>query len=195
MNIKKTHRRQVSMITVLLITLIGCAFQSLGQPPKPGFNENLNTADNIEIERQKVDIERQKLQLEKLKPWLTAGSILFPLVLGVVAAYLQMRTAFKIREAEAKSAFDLKAAEIVLNSADPFAASGRASALSELFPGRLPANFADCFDPGEVSDAGIEEMKILLPLLIEYKSDKQEILKLWKQIMPRDASWIERINC
>lgn len=194
MNTNKTRRGQVSLITILLVILISCAGQSLGQVPKTVPNENVSSADSAEIERQKLDVERQKLQLEKLKAWLTASSIFFPLVLGIIVIYLQVRTAFKIREAEAKSAFELKAAEIVLNSADPFAASGRASALSDLFPNRLPEKFADSFNPDEVSNAGIEEVKVLLPLLVKQNTDMQEVLRLWKQILPHDASWIDKIE-
>ena len=190
----KILRRRVSLITVLLAALISCAGQSLGQPQITVPKEKVSSADNLEIERQKLEIEKQKLQLERLAAWLTVGSIFLPLAVGLFAIHSQVKTAFQIKEAEAKSAFELKAAEIVMNSENPFSAYAKAEALLELFPNRIPKNFAAHLKPDELSGPGIEELKILLPLLMEHTTKRQEILGLWKQILPADTSWIDEMK-
>lgn len=190
----KTHKKQLPLIIILSAFLVACGVYALGQAPAAAPTGDASSNEVVDIERQKLEIARQTLELEKQKTWLTAGLTIVPLIIGLIAIYSQVKTAFQLKEAETKTAFELKAAEIVMNSEDPFSAFAKAEALSKLFPERVSKNFANSFDPGQLSGPGLEEIKVLLPLLVEYKDQKQEVLNLWKQISPMDAEWIDEIN-
>jgi hypothetical protein len=82
---------------------------------------------NLELARQQFEfqkaIENEKLGTEKLKAWLTGGSILLPLLIGLGGIYWQVRSAFdlkakdlvsarQLKEFEVKKAFELKELEV-----------------------------------------------------------------------------------
>ena len=125
-----------------LTSLSALAQSPASTPPAPISRSSVS----LTTATQGTDLEQQKLDVERLKAWLTFGSILVPLITGMGAIYWQVRSATQLKETEAKSAFELKAAEIVLSSSSPAAAVGRAKVLADLFPHRLPPKFASSFD-------------------------------------------------
>ena len=63
-----------------------------------------------------------------------------------------------------------------------------------MFPERLPANFGDSFDPVQFRAGTDPSVKIdLLKMIIDKGNQKEEIIKMWKQLFPADA-WIEELK-
>jgi len=110
--------------------------------------------EKVMIEREKLQIERERLKLERFKSWWTSASIIIPIVVAATGIAFsvwslnqQARTQSAIQAQQAKSQFEIKAAEIVMSSEGPIRAHAKAKALAELFPDRLPENFAASFEP------------------------------------------------
>ena len=109
---------------------------------------------NLEFEREKLELEREKVKLERFKTWWTGIAIIIPLVVAIVtigftsqSQHDQAKLQLELQTQEAKTQFELKAAEIVMNTESPLGAQIKAKALASLFPDRLPKNFAASFDP------------------------------------------------
>ena len=139
-------------------------------------------------------LKKEQLRLEMIKAWLTAGSILFPLVIAILTIYLQMRMARKQKELEAETAFKLKAAEIVLNSKSPAAARSRAKALSQLFPSYIPNDFAASFDSTILPGTRRDDKSELLKLLVAYPEQRSMIIRSWKSLFPWDEEWVNDLS-
>lgn len=141
--------------------------------------------EKLKIEDKKIALEREKIRLERYKTRWTAISVVVPLVVAVITLGVsvwnqnrQMQSQFAIasdqaraqfdmqrqqaalqadlQREQAKAQFEMKAAEIVMGSPTPRGAHTKAKAMSNLFPGRLPSNFADSFDPDQYSAAPAE---------------------------------------
>lgn len=104
---------------------------------------NLNDIDNLTdvapLEKLKLKLEYEKLLVERRKTWVTAISIVIPLILGAVTILYGIRS----ENQRAVSNFEIKAVEIVMNAFSPKAATNKAIVLSELFPDRLPKTFRE----------------------------------------------------
>jgi len=125
----------------------------------------MSTELNPDIELQKLELEREKVKLERFKAWWTGISIIIPLVVAIAGitfsvwnqaqqAKLQsqvqaqgVEAQLELQSQQAKSQFEIKAAEIVMNMESPLGAQTKAKALANMFPERLPQNFAASFDP------------------------------------------------
>lgn len=132
--------------------------------------------EKLKLEKVKIELEREKLKLERFKAWWTGSSIIIPLIVVVITIYfgiwsqreqaknqfeiqrsqtenqfkLQMQqanTLSELQSQQARSQFEIKAAEIVMNTESPRQAQAKSKALANLFPERLPPNFAASFDP------------------------------------------------
>ena len=92
---------------------------------------------------------------------------------------------FALEAERAKADFELKAAEIVLNSESPYAAAGKAGALAKLFPDRLPPDFAKSFDPKLYSaskeDAAFTRKNEHLRMITENLGQKQQVIDIWQR--------------
>lgn len=106
------------------------------------------------LELEKQNLELQKLDVERRKTWITAGSVAVPLLIGIVTLIagivtlvVQSGSTLKLKQREASNAFELKAAEIVMEGGSPQATKGKARALAKLFPESLPKDFGSAFDP------------------------------------------------
>jgi hypothetical protein len=140
-------RIPVNALIALLLSGIFSATYGQKAPDQVGAIKNsggISTADasaerdRIELEQQKFafekEIERQKIADDQRKTWLTAASTLIPLLLGVLIVYYAVRN----QAEQAKSAFELKAAEIVMDHPHPGLIKYRAKVLVNLFLSRLP---------------------------------------------------------
>jgi hypothetical protein len=128
------------------------------------------------IEYQKLELEREKVRLERFKAWWTGISIIVPLLVAAISISFGMWSQSKqvmvqseiqaqqaklqsdmqaqqanlqaeLQNQQARNQFEIKAAEIVMNTEGPLGALRKAKALANLFPDRLPSNFAESFDP------------------------------------------------
>lgn len=152
------------------------------ESPAPAISSPLEK-QRLEVERQRLELERKRLDMERTNRLVTLGAVAVPLVV----AWLTLR-------AQARSAFDLKAAELVLGAPSPWAAEARAAVLQQLFPRRLPANFAQSFDKRNFPGARKYEMKLeILRQLIEHPDRKGAILEDWQRAFPGDA-WIGELG-
>lgn len=94
----------------------------------------------------------------------------------------------------AEAEFQIKAAEIVTRFQDPDEMKGRALILSQLFPDKLPHDFAESFNPIPFRGETHFAIKIdLLKFIIQNKQHKQEIIQMWKELLPADT-WINDIK-
>ena len=146
------------------------------------------------LEREKFEFQK-KLELEKLKierstAWLTGGSILIPLLLGVVTILWQSRSAMKIKDRDARDAFELKVAEIVFASETARGIRARAVALADLFPNRLPATFADKFVPEKFDMPRYQAMVEVFRAAVSKAATPKEVYEMWNLLFPGD-DWLE----
>lgn len=176
---------------ILLLAIFLMAEQSAVSQPQRIENQ---------IEQEKLAFEKvteaRKFYLEMSKAILTALSIALPLIIGLRSINKQIKTAFALKEVEAKNSFELKAAELLLNSKTPGQLHAKARALMKLFPtAPLPVDFADSvqsFNPGEFAGPSIEWKLELFKILAAHPDQKDSAIKLWKQLFPADK-WIDNL--
>ncbi len=150
----------------------------------------------LKLEREKFEyqkiLEDKKLEVEQLKAWLNGGSIVIPLLLGAITLAWQSRTAAKLKEREARDAFELKAAEIVFTGDSARATKNKARALTVLFPKRLPSNFGDAFEPEKFSGPRWEAQLEVFKAACSKVQSSEEVYKIWYQLFPGDI-WIKSL--
>jgi len=151
-------------------------------------------SETTRLEREKFEhqktLEEQKLEVERLKAWLTGGSILIPLLLGVITLAWQSRTAAKLKDREAKDSFELKAAEIVFTGDSTRATKNKAKALTILFPDRFPQNFGDAFEPTQFGGPRFEAKLEVFKAACTKVNSPEEVYQIWHQLFPAD-NWIK----
>ena len=191
------HKRQSTSCKRLLLLTILLFFFTVANQSVMGQNEQVQdqlAQQKFEFER---DMENRKLKLEWGKAILIAASIALPLIGGLYSIHKQVKTAFAIKQVEARNSFELKAAELLLNSKTPGQLQAKAKALMKLFPtAPLPSNFAEsveAFDPDKYSGPSTEWKLELFKVLTEPTRNREVIIKLWKEIFPEDE-WIERLS-
>lgn len=152
--------------------------------------------EKLEIERRKLDIDQERLRVERFRAWWTGVSIFVPVIVAAASVVIAV---WSQREA-ARSSFEIKAAEIVMSTDNPYTTHGKAAALAMLFPDRLPANFAKSFDPETftgalpIDEAEFNAKKELLKLLIDRRdADRRKLLADWKQLFPEDK-WVDGLK-
>jgi len=114
--------------------------------------------EKLEIERRKIELEQEKIKIERSKARWTAISIIVPLIVAAITVIFglwnqtkQARIQAEIQAQQARNEFELKAAEMILKTETPLEAHTKARALAEMFPDRLPRDFASSFDPAVYS--------------------------------------------
>ena len=102
-----------------------------------------NIIDNIidisPLEKAKLKVEYERLRIEGLKMWGTALSIIIPLLVVTITIIYGVWS----ENERARTNFEIKAVEIIMNALSPQAARNKTIVLSELFPERLPKNFKE----------------------------------------------------
>jgi hypothetical protein len=101
--------------------------------------ESLACNTPLEETKLRLKMEFIRTRTERLRAWLTAISIVIPLLLGVGTIIYGVWS----ENERAKTNFQIKAVEIVLKAESPTIAMNKAIVLYELFPDHLPKNFAD----------------------------------------------------
>jgi hypothetical protein len=157
-------------------------------------SENVSRNDELEfkkleLEKQRIQLEQKKLEIERSKARWTSVSILVPLLVIAVTVGLNIWS----QNQQARSDFEIKAAEIVLSADKPSEASAKAKALQDLFPDRLPENFAESFQTEVYSGPSAAPRTEILHLIVEHPDYKQEIIDMWRQLFPSHA-WVENLR-
>ncbi len=148
--------------------------------------DNLNLdldAKKLELECEKLKLELEKLRVERFKAWSTAISIGIPLL----AVAITVIFGYWSEKQRADTEFQIKAADIITRFQDPFEMKGRARILRTLFPVMLPADFGEKFDDQRFAVPTPPDETLLLRLIVEHQDQKQEIIKMWKQIYPHET--------
>lgn len=162
-------------------------------PPTPPLSSDTTA---LKLEREKFEyqqqLESQKLEVERLKAWLTGGSILLPLALGVFTLVWQTRTANKHKDRDAKDMFELKATEILFEGDSTTATKNRAKALTVLFPGRFPENFGEAFEPTQFGGPRYEAKLEVFKAACSKVQTPEEVYRIWHSIYPGDQ-WIKHL--
>lgn len=91
------------------------------------------------IEKIRLKMEHERLRIEQFKMWGTILSIIIPLLIVTITIIYGIWS----ENERAKTNFEIKAVEIVMNASSPQSATNKAVVLSELFPERLPKNFKE----------------------------------------------------
>lgn len=148
----------------------------------------------LTLEREKFEyqkqLETQRLEIEHLKAWLTGGSILLPLLLGVLTLAWQTRSANKLKDRDAKDMFELKAAEILFEGDNTRATKNRAKALTVLFPGRFPEDFGDAFEPTQFGGPRYEAKLEVFKAACSKVQTPDNVYDVWHSLFPGD-NWIK----
>jgi flagellar biosynthesis/type III secretory pathway M-ring protein FliF/YscJ len=108
----------------------------------------------------------------------------------------QKRTAelqLEVQRQAAQAQFEIKAAELAMNTDSPDVTRGKSLALAQLFPGRLPAGFAKQFDAQVFGVEETSSKKELIRLLAEKPQQRARIIKDWLQLFPEDQ-WANNLK-
>lgn len=176
----------------------------------PAANSNRNSG----IEERKLDLERAKFEFEKekhksetdqkrqdsrnelIKAIVAAVSLGVPFLVAIIGLWAEGRNRRhdeiaqrQSREKNEELQFQLKAAEIALDVRISAEIRPKAEALAQLFPGRLPQDFARNLDP-EMIHFGLpnaEAKMELLKLLSQYPGERDVTLRIWGHMFPADT--------
>jgi len=117
----------------------------------------------VAVEEKKIELEHEKIRTERLRAWYSSFSIFGSLfvvagtvALGIWSQYEQSKLQHSLQDRQAKAQFELKAAEIVMDTNDPGVTRNKARALQALFPQYLSDNFADSFSADAFARAETE---------------------------------------
>lgn len=167
--------------------------------------------DELELERQKLQWEREKLikshelELEKLKKenglnfknTIPGISIIVSALIVIVTLWVNEQNQIDQNKADRELArmtasfdFQLKAAEIVMNSDNPGEARSKAIALKRFFKNMLPEDFGDNFN---TTDLGGPNKAKIIDLLAEYPNNRAQILRDWALLWPNDEYLIQTL--
>jgi hypothetical protein len=155
------------------------------------------------IDQQKLALERDKLELERAKlaaeirdkerslyvSWIQVLIAVLAIGTPIWLAYIQSRTETKRRREDEVLQFQLKAAEIALDTTESSLAVGKAAALKALFPDRLPDGFASSLDQKNISFGPGREMRLqFLKILAEHPDNREFLADVWGIMWPGDGS-------
>jgi hypothetical protein len=147
--------------------------------------ENLDLT-KVLIEKEKLRIELEKLKLEKSKKTWSIFASLVPILAIILTIFYGIYT----QQENEKNMFQIKAAEIMFNSADRIESKENANILKELFPDKLPKDFSESFELYPFDYHETNSKKDLLKLLTSDKEKNKEIILNWKKLFP-DDKWID----
>jgi len=169
------------------------------------------------MDEQQLDIERRKLALEERRVAVeerqakqartTRLSVLIPVVIAlvvlggdVVMQRMNAHDALSLQETQAKDNFELKVAELVMDTKSALGARNRAIAMREIFPNRVGKEFARAFNPEDASsrevrreNQRVEAKKEMLRLLAEHPTARRQIIDTWRRLFPGDE-WAQALR-
>jgi hypothetical protein len=136
--------------------------------------------ERILIEQKRLELEEEKLKIEREKNKWMSLSIFIPLLVVSITLIGGMLN----QQMQSKNEFELKAAEIVMDTESVSAARNRARTLAALFPNKLSSDFAEAFEPEHHSGEIPLETRIeLFRQIIEHNDREAEIIRHWNNIV------------
>ena len=179
----------------------------------------MNIDEGFDLEREKLQVEKDKLKWEeeklkrnqdfereksKIDNGLNFKNIIpgISVVVSVVILVLTLNSNFQIQKMQneidlnlanvsANNDFQLKAAEIAMDSDSPVETLNKAVALKKLFKDKLPENFAEDFNATEI---GGPNKKKLFDTLSEHPENREQILQDWIELWPDDRDFINNLT-
>jgi hypothetical protein len=91
------------------------------------------------LEKIKLKMDCERIRIERFRAWGTVLSIIIPLLVATITIIYGVWS----ENERAKTNFEIKAVEIVMNASSPQAATNKAIVIAELFPDSLPKNFKE----------------------------------------------------
>lgn len=148
--------------------------------------------EKIALEREKFLFEKEKLKSDRISKVITILTIIIPIIICLVTYYQSTQNLKRQAEID----FELKSAEIIMDTSNVIASYNKAQALKALFPDRIPETFAERFEPqkyGTTSSNNTDSKIKLLTLIIENPDQKELVLKIWQEFFPND-DWVKSIK-
>jgi hypothetical protein len=190
-------RAHTALITTsLLLTVLGGAcFPISSSKAQSAAGSSTSSTDAIELERQKFafqkSLEERKLELERKNGLVSGAAVFVPLALGLLTLIWQSWSSVNIKKREARDTFEIKAADIIFKDNSTRGAKNRARALGVLFPGRIPQNIADQFDPSQFGGRIRYNEKLeIFKAACSKVQRPEDVYRIWFELFPEDK-WIE----
>jgi len=200
-------RWQYLIALVCFLACLGFGRGAIGQPARateePDQRELALEDRRLALERERLTFDREKYErdhaLERMKALGTIGSVAVPLLLAIWAYVIQQN----LRRRDEALQFQLKTAEIVMDSRDTDQARSKAALLTSLFPDRL-GNLKDMLskdkdkdkDPLPYFGPSMERREELLRMLAQYPESRGDLIRAWEILFPWSlkASWFESLK-
>ena len=183
---------QYRIAVVCLLVYLGAVH---GTAAQPAWAIEEVDREKLALERERLAFDKEKYQrdhaLERKKAFGTIASLAVPLVAAVVAYVLQLFS----RRHDATLQFQLKAAELVMDSRDTEQARSKAEFLTRLFPGRVGA-IATGKEPLPYFGPTMERREELLRLLAQYPETRGDIVRAWEILFPWNEKhdWFQKLK-
>lgn len=175
-------------------------------------NDEQFNLEKLKLEKLKLQWEQEKaiadrkFELEKIelenrlnfKDIISGVSIIISVLIVIITLWANDQGQIKQEESDRNLAklsaeydFQLKAAEIVMDSDSATETRNKAIALKRLFGDRLPKNFAENFD---IKGVGGPNKDKIFDVLAEHPDNRQQILSDWVTLWPGDRNFIQNLT-
>jgi hypothetical protein len=141
--------------------------------------------DKLELERVRFESDRElaarRLHQERVDRYVTLGGIAVPILIAAIGLWGNAQAA----KTNGDSEFRLKAAELALSGAiGPSTIRQRAQALRDLFPDRLPEQFADQITGGQFLLGTADEFRLrMLEDAVPKAQCAEQVVGLWRDVL------------
>jgi hypothetical protein len=145
-----------------------------------------------EIEQKKSDLERNKAKWTTISVFVTALSILG----SVTIAGLTIVKSQALQNQAADTQFSLKAADLVLQSDDPEVNASKAARFQELFPGRVPHDWAKDFNWKTHAVENDDMKREVAKVLADHPKQAAQIIATYRALFaddPTEQSFLDRL--
>ncbi len=136
------------------------------------------------IEGKKMDLERRKAKWAAISVFVTAIAILG----SVMVAAFTILESQRLQNQAAETQFSLKAADLVLQSDDPEVNQDKAFRFQQLFPGRVPKDWAKNFNWKEHAFENNDMKREVAKLLAEHPDRSRQIIATYKTLFADDPT-------
>jgi hypothetical protein len=150
--------------------------------------------DKFAFEKQKLksteELENRKLSLERRKAIWTAISVVVAAlsILGsVIVGTGNIVESARLQNQATDTQFALKAAEIVLQSDDPSINQDKAARFQELYPNRVPKDWAKNFDWKKHASENYDMKREVAKLLAEHPERSKQIIENYQKLFYDDS--------
>jgi hypothetical protein len=111
----------------------------------------------------------------------------------VVSLIIQRRTTLEIQKRAEQVSFELKAAEILMDSQSPWDARRRLAVITDLYGDRLRTDFSTKFDTEKFPGKRIHGLRQDLAESMASKvSTKEEVIQVFRFVYNQPDSWMQR---